>query len=179
MTAKYVFMAGIGNSEPDHWQSLWARSTPGSVWVTPQSWSEPQRDDWVAALVGAVRRVGESAVIVAHSLGCLATAEASADLRQLGVRGVFLVAIPDPASPRFPSCARGFKPAVACHMAVPALVVASTTDPYAGLEYAEQTAQHWNSRFVSVGDKGHINLASNLGEWEEGRRLLNDFVATL
>jgi len=30
----------------------------------------------------------------------------------------------------------------------------------------------WGSRFVEVGKAGHINAASRLGHWDEGKRLL-------
>jgi predicted alpha/beta hydrolase family esterase len=33
--------------------------------------------------------------------------------------------------------------------------------------------------FVDVGCLGHINADSNLGEWEQGRKLLAEFEKTL
>lgn len=37
---------------------------------------------------------------------------------------------------------------------------------------AARCAADWGSRLVEVGPQGHINGASGLGAWEEGRRLL-------
>ena len=30
--------------------------------------------------------------------------------------------------------------------------------------------------FINIGKKGHINATSNLGNWEEGQDLLNNFI---
>lgn len=37
---------------------------------------------------------------------------------------------------------------------------------------AEQCAQAWGSRVVRIGTAGHINAASQLGDWPEGFALL-------
>ncbi len=42
----------------------------------------------------------------------------------------------------------------------------------ASIEKAEFLAKKWGSQVVHAGAKGHINLASNLGVWEEGRKVL-------
>ena len=54
----------------------------------------------------------------------------------------------------------------------PSIVVASTNDVYASIEYAVHLAQSWGSEFVNVGAKGHINTQSALGFWDEGFALL-------
>ena len=41
---------GHGNSEPEHWQSLWHRATPGSLWVEHADWDRPTAALWVADL---------------------------------------------------------------------------------------------------------------------------------
>jgi predicted alpha/beta hydrolase family esterase len=58
-------------------------------------------------------------------------------------------------------------------------VVASTDDPYGSLEYVQNRAQQWNSRLVKIGAAGHINALSNLGEWLEGKSIMDDFVESL
>lgn len=175
----FVFQAGIGNSEPEHWQSVWARSTPGSIWVQEEDWERPTRSAWVKALERDVRRAPGRKVIVAHSLGCLVVAEAATALTDAGVAGAFLVSVPEVDGPQFPRSAVGFKAALALDMPFPSLVVASTDDPYGSHAHAERVARRWNSTFVSVGAKGHINLKSGVGDWPEGRKLLEGFVAGL
>jgi serine hydrolase len=175
----YVFQAGIGNSEPEHWQSRWARRLPGAVWVDERDWENPVRDAWVAALEEALRRAPGRKVVVAHSLGCLVVAEAAGALAAAGVAGAFLVAVPDVAGPSFPTSAAGFRPALALSVPVPSLVVASADDPYGSLDHAERVARAWGSRLAAVGAKGHLNARSGLGDWPEGQRLLEGFVAAL
>ncbi|WP_338124149.1 alpha/beta hydrolase [Sphingomonas sanguinis] len=46
---------------------------------------------------------------------------------------------------------------------------------YASLTYAEGRARDWKAGIVEVGALGHINGASGLGSWPEGRRLLTAF----
>jgi predicted alpha/beta hydrolase family esterase len=54
----------------------------------------------------------------------------------------------------------------------PSIIIASTNDPYATIDYAKSLAKAWGSAFVNVGDKGHINSASDIGSWEEGNAYL-------
>jgi hypothetical protein len=52
--------------------------------------------------------------------------------------------------------------------------VASTNDEYVTIACARSFAESWGSRFVNIGDLGHINGASGLGAWDSGRALLNE-----
>jgi predicted alpha/beta hydrolase family esterase len=171
-----LFMAGIGNSEPEHWQSRWKRKLPGSPWVEVPNWHEPRREEWVSALVRTAEETKGPKVIVAHSLGCLTFAEAAAELGALDVRGAFLVAPPDVEENFFPKAASGFRKASELSVGIPSLIVASTNDPYASAAYARALAECWNARFVEIGALGHINRASNLGDWDEGFSLFESFL---
>jgi predicted alpha/beta hydrolase family esterase len=53
------------------------------------------------------------------------------------------------------------------------VVVASQNDEYVSLEQARSYADAWGSRFINVGDAGHINSASNLGAWPVGYALVD------
>jgi len=171
----HVFLAGIGNSEPEHWQSIWYRSQPGSVWVEHNDWDNPDAGAWVADLDAALRSIAGPKVLIAHSLGCLLAVEWARAHRDPQVRGSFLVAVPDSASPNFPRQATGFRPAATGTPPMPALVVASTTDKYSAIDPARAAAAAWGAEFVDVGPLGHINLESNLGDWARGRALLAAF----
>lgn len=172
MEPTVVFVAGIGNSGPDHWQSIWAAALPGSIWVEQRDWDRPVRDEWVAALARDLRRAPGPKVIVAHSLGCLVVAEAADELRQAEVTGALLVAVPDVHGPSFPAEAIEFRPALSLGMPVRSILVASTDDPYGSHTQSEAVARRWGSELVAVGAKGHVNARSNLGAWAEGRALL-------
>ncbi|WP_333932793.1 MULTISPECIES: alpha/beta hydrolase [unclassified Bradyrhizobium] len=40
-------------------------------------------------------------------------------------------------------------------------------------------AAQWGSELVNIDANGHINGASNLGDWPEGRRILKEFRARM
>jgi serine hydrolase len=58
-----------------------------------------------------------------------------------------------------------------------AAVVASDDDPYVTLARAQAFAAAWGATFVDAGRKGHLNADSALGDWPEGRRVLEALVA--
>lgn len=72
----------------------------------------------------------------------------------------------------FPEAAKGFENTPLMPFDFPSILVASTNDEYASIEYAQKLAMLWGSRFINVGNKGHINALSGLGFWEEGFVLL-------
>jgi uncharacterized protein len=176
----YLFLAGIGNSEPDHWQSIWFRAL-GGRWVEHADWDRPRADDWVADLERAVREVAGPKLLIGHSLGCLLAVEWAKRHRDADIKGSFLVAVPDVGGPNFPKSAVGFAPADPDlgPPPLPALLVASTNDPYASFASARSAAKAWGAAIASVGERGHINLASNIGAWDEGRAFFDRFVAGL
>ena len=55
---------------------------------------------------------------------------------------------------------------------VPADVVASSDDPWIGIDRAHSLAVQWGSHFVDAGPQGHLNAASGIGWWHEGQELL-------
>jgi len=94
------------------------------------------------------------------------------------VRGAFLVAVPDPDAPVFPAVeAASFRAVPDVRFPFPALVVASTNDPYASIDYARGRASAWDAGVVVVGALGHMNSASDLGNWPLGAMLLDAFTA--
>jgi len=52
-------------------------------------------------------------------------------------------------------------------------LVASRNDPYGGFERASSFAKAWGSEWVDMGECGHINAQSGLGDWPQGLALLN------
>lgn len=176
--SEIIVLPGIGGSGPAHWQSLWEASDSRMHRFAPASWDEPALDDWIAALdeavVQAMARTDEPPLLVAHSLACLLVAHWSAR-SALPVRGAFLVAPPDPAGPSFPLEAASFANPPISPLRFPAVVVASSDDPYGPLDFARQRAEQWGSTFVEAGTLGHINAASGLGAWAWGRDQLDRF----
>ncbi|OII40615.1 hypothetical protein BIV02_08005 [Curtobacterium sp. MMLR14_014] len=197
----WVIVPGIWNSDPDHWQSVWEREQqderdehdendehiqhdhrpqqPAAVRIAPTSWSDPDPDDWRAAISEAVASCPEPPVLIAHSLGVLAVADwlaTTADAPAL-VAGAFLVAPPDPLGDTFPDEASGFvapRP-VPPAQRVPTRLVVSDDDPYCSADRALVFAEAMGADVVRVGALGHVNVASGVGDWPAGRELLRAF----
>ncbi len=176
MKTTVLLLPGIGDSGPDHWQSLWEKANPSIVRVRQRDWDRPICEEWLQALDEMVAKIGGNAVLAAHSLGCLLAAHWIVRSRS-AVQGALLVAPPNPDGPEFPKEAVGFSPVPKQAFGFPSIVVASADDPYASLEFAKDCAARWGSRFVHAGAVGHINAASGLGQWREGFSLLQSLIA--
>ena len=91
-----------------------------------------------------------------------------------GKRIAFLVAPSDTEAPSYPDCTTGFQPMQFEPLPFPAIVVASSNDPYVAPQRARQFAQAWGAEYVEIGDAGHINGDAGYGPWPEGEQLLQD-----
>jgi uncharacterized protein len=171
----YVIVPGINGSDASHWQSHWESDLGTAARrIAPTSWDAPHLDDWLEAITQVA---SPGAVLVAHSLGCLAVASWLA-VHPGAASGAFLVAPPDPASPAFPTEAVGFDRG-AGELGVPTLMVTSSDDPYSSQAASRSVAADWRATLIEIGALGHVNAASGIGDWPEGRRLLTAFTAGL
>lgn len=175
--APTIILPGLGNSGPDHWQSLWQARDPASRRFAPTDWDRPMLDDWLRALDAAVAAVPGPPLLIAHSLACLLVAHWAARPAAMPVRGAFLVAPPDPDGPAFPPETASFRSPPASALPFPTLVVASADDPFGSAESARRRAASWGAGFVVAGALGHINSASGIGDWPQGAALLEAFRA--
>ncbi|MET8141488.1 alpha/beta fold hydrolase [Sphaerisporangium sp. NPDC005288] len=167
-----VYLAGIGNSGPGHWQAIWHARVPGGLWVEHSSWDAPVRDVWVREFDQALRAVEGPVILVAHSLGCTLVTEWAAQHKNDDVAGAFLVAVPDVHGPDFPAQAVGFDAPKHRRLPFRTVVVASDDDPYGSPGHAAEVAAAIGAELVPIGRKGHINADSGLGDWPEGWALL-------
>lgn len=174
----YINLPGIFNSEPTHWHSFWESEDATFKRFNPADWNNPELEDWKQALERDVQASPQPPILVAHSLSCLLVAH-WAQWTETSVAGAFLVAAPDPAGPKFPRQAASFRQAPVTPLPFPAVIVASRNDPYSTYKQSELYAEQWQAGLVDIGEKGHINEDSRLGNWQEGRRLLTAFEAGL
>ena len=172
MRTHVLTLPGIGDSGPQHWQSIWERDDASIRRVRQRDWDRPVCGDWVDALDRAVVEADADVVLVAHSLACLMLAHWVQQTAR-SVRGALLVAPPDPSGPNFPrDSALGFAPVPMDAFGFASIVVVSQDDPYDSLDFARRCAGAWGSRLVDIGSAGHINADSGLGSWPRGRALL-------
>lgn len=165
-----LIVPGLGDSGPDHWQTLWGRDHPAYRRVRQRNWRQPQVDEWVEALDREIRRAPSPVILAGHSLGCITIAE-WARRRWADVRGALLVAPADTDHRPF------FDGVPLRPLPFPSILVASENDPHLDLERAKWFAQHWGSRLVNLGQAGHINVESGFGPWPEGETLLAELRA--
>jgi predicted alpha/beta hydrolase family esterase len=171
-----LILPGIGNSNADHWQSLWEKANPTFVRVQQADWNNPVCEEWLEVLEQQVAQAGENVVLIAHSLACVLVAHWAAKTK-FRIKGALLVAPPDPDGANFPAEAVGFSPLPSIPFGFHSIVVASTNDPYGSIEFSKSCASAWGSHFVSIGAMGHINASSGLGAWPEGFVLWQELAA--
>ena len=167
-----LIVPGIGDSGPTHWQSRWQAKYPDVSRVMQRDWDHPVREEWVGVLDEAVGRARVPPILVAHSLGCLAVAHWAAQSAR-PFFSALLVAVPDPSAPAFPSAARGFTPLPGSLSARRLTMVSSTDDPYATTSYTNERVTTWGAEHICLGQRGHINAASGLGDWPSGWALVD------
>jgi len=169
---------GYGNSGPLHWQSLWEAQHPAYQRVEQDDWEQPHVQAWVDRLNAAIQQAPQSVVLVAHSLGCM-TVVRWAQQYTGNVVGALLVApvdLDEPTNIPLPVRQGGFTPIPLDPLPFPAIVVASTSDPYAHISRAQGFAKAWGASFVDVGDCGHLNADAGFGPWAAGEQLLADLI---
>jgi predicted alpha/beta hydrolase family esterase len=173
-----LILPGLNNSGPQHWQTLWQARRADALRLEPASWNAPELNDWMSSLDRAVEACAAPPILVGHSMGCLLSVCWAHQRRsKLSIAGAFLVAPPNFKRDGFP--APSFTQVPELPMPCPALVVASTNDPYCPIETAAALAEKWEAGFVSVGPRGHISTEPGNGDWQEGWHLLEAFAAGL
>lgn len=174
-----LLLPGWQNSGPGHWQSIW-ESGLGYQRVQQHDWLHPKRGDWSARLQEVIVDAPEPVWLVAHSLGCILAAwwAAHSPLAMSKVRGALLVAPGDVERPDLAEHIPGWSPIALEALPFPATLAGSDNDPYCSAGRAHQLADAWGARWVNLGDCGHINAESGLGDWPQGQALLADLVAS-
>ena len=174
--ASVLVLPGHGDSGPDHWQSRWEAADPRLRRVAQRDWLEPKLDDWLATLDREIAACAAPPILVAHSLGCVLVAHW---VQRTGraAAGALLVAPADTdAVALIVDAVESFRPVPLVRLPFPSIVVASDDDPYATPERAQAFARAWGSRFVGLSGVGHMSSDSGVGDWPEGRALLDELL---
>ena len=177
---RYWTMPGLAGSDAGHWQTIWERQRPSEFdRVQQENWDWPVMTAWVEALQQKLEGANSPVVLVAHSMGCITLAHWSKRYFSDKVAGALLVAPADAErSPRL-SFVEGFTPIPTEPLPFPSIVTASTNDIYMTIARAEYFAAKWGSRFICVGEQGHINASSGLGEWTFGLQVLEELTGII
>ncbi len=173
-TPTILIVPGWRDSGPGHWQSLWAQSIEGTVRVEQDNWISPTRSAWVSRIAETIQAQDGPVVLVAHSLGCIASTHLPPDA-VARIQGALLVA---PADPERRAPLVDFAPVPSQILPYRSVVVASSNDPYCPVRTAGAYARSWGSEFVRLQNAGHINIDSGFGAWPLGLALLQSLVET-
>jgi uncharacterized protein len=175
-----LIIPGLGDSGHGHWQNYWLESLPNAIKVKQDNWHQPQLTDWLKRLNETLESIDGPVIAVAHSLAVSLFAHWVTKDYNTKVVGALLVAPADVDSPlHTPEETWNFAPIPTTKLPFPSIVVTSTNDPYISKERAELLANLWGSEFVNLGALGHINSASDLGNWEDGQKILIELLSKI
>jgi len=169
---RVLLLPGWQNSGPGHWQTRW-ETLYGDQRVEQHDWDWPKRGDWMARLDEVLLAGDAPARLVAHSLGCqLVASWAEHSQHTARVKGALLVAPPDTEREDMPPQLHNWRPIRRSRLPFPSIAVISSDDPFGAAERSTQMAADWGAGVVIAGPRGHLNADSGLGDWPEGRALL-------
>jgi uncharacterized protein len=92
------------------------------------------------------------------------------------VRGALLVAPGDPEREELQGLLPSWSPVERQRLPFPGILVGSRDDPYCTFERAQGFAADWGARFIDLGNAGHINADSGLGDWPQGHAWLAELM---
>jgi len=149
-----LILPGLGGSGKDHWQSFWLKEFKNAT------------NDKILQLDSPI-------VLVAHSLAVSLVIHWAKKYKNPNIKGALLVAPADVDSPSHtPDVVRDFSAMPTSKLSFPSIVVASENDDFVSLDRAKYFSEQWESDFINLGLKGHINSDSNLKSWKEGQLIL-------
>lgn len=169
---RVLIVPGWRDSDPGHWQTLWADRYANAVRVQQDNWLTPARAAWVSSITRTILEQPGPVVVAAHSLGSIAITHLPPEA-QARIAGALLVA---PADPERRSILSDFAPVPSRKLPYRSILVASSNDPFCPIRLSGAYARNWGSEFVRVPDAGHINVDSGHGAWPLGLALLQSLV---
>ncbi len=181
-TGKYQFLnvPGIGDSGETHWHTHWENSFPEIKRVIQKDWENPDREAWVKNLESYIHEYSEKPIIlISHSLGGGAVIHADHLNKLNGVKGVFMVALPDIEREDFPKDCSGFVPMPKSKLSIPGIMVSSENDEWCAIGVAKKWSDCLGIPLINIGKKDHICGAEEFEIWEEGKELLVNFLDSL
>ena len=168
-----IIVPGLRDHVADHWQTLLAERLDRVRIVPPLEHDKLNLAARITALDAVVTDVEGPVVLVAHSAGVLISVH-WAQQSTGPVLGALLATPADlekPLPEGYPTIGEldkgGWFPIPRRRLPFPSIVAASSNDPLADRRRVAGLAEVWGSRFVDLGDVGHLNPASGFGEWPE------------
>ncbi|MGT2490694.1 RBBP9/YdeN family alpha/beta hydrolase [Cupriavidus basilensis] len=176
-----LIVPGLRDHVPEHWQTLLAAKLPDVVSVAPLEQDKLSCAARVDAIDRALATIEGQVIIVAHSAGAMMVAHWAARGAKREILGALLAAPADLETPMpagYPTTDtlsdHGWLRIPRGKLPFPSIVAASSNDPLTRLDRARDLAQAWGSRFVELGEVGHLNPASGYGEWPQAEAFIRE-----
>jgi len=181
MAPTVLFVPGLRDHVPEHWQTLLQEQIPGSRCVPRRTEEKLSCASWVRDLDHAIAAIAGPVVLCAHS-GGVAMVVHWARQHSRPIHGALLATPPDfetPLPEGYPTRetlqANGWLPMPLAKLPFPTIVAASDNDPLARFDRVQAMAWAWGARrLVNIGPVGHLNPASGYGVWPQGMALLDE-----
>lgn len=177
-----IIVPGLRDHVADHWQTLLADQLDRVRTVPPLDHDRLSLNARIAALDAVVSDVDGPIVLVAHSAGVLIAAH-WAPTSTRPVLGALLATPADiekPLPDGYPTTADldrgGWLPMPRRRLPFPSILAASSNDPLADRRRVAGLAEAWGSRFVDLGEVGHLNPASGFGDWPAADLFLQELL---
>jgi predicted alpha/beta hydrolase family esterase len=178
-----LIVPGLRDHVDEHWQTLLAAKLPRVRSVPPMGRENLDCAARVDAIDRELMAIGGPVVVVAHSGGAVMLMHWAATPHRTSklIRGALLATPPDFETPMpegYPTmsalAANGWLPVPRKRLPFRSIVAASRNDPLARFERVEEMARDWGSRFVDLGEVGHLNPASGYGVWPRAEEFIRE-----
>lgn len=177
-----LIVPGLRDDVADHWQTHLAATIPGARTVPPLGRANLDCATRVDALERELARIEPPVLLVAHSGGAITVVHWALKYRR-PIHGALLATPADleqPLPEGYPTidalAAAGWLPVPRGRLPFPSILAASRNDPLCGFTRAVRLATGWGSRFVDLGNVGHLNPASGYGVWSRAESLIAELV---
>jgi uncharacterized protein len=166
---------GLYSSGPQHWQTRW-EAKYGYTRIQQRDWDRPVCEEWLATIDAAIApHPPDQVILIGHSLACSTIVRWAEKYKRI-IKGALLVGPSDVDAPSYPPGTTGFMPMPLFKLNFPSIIIASSNDEYVSMDRARYFADCWGSDLADVGDLGHINSSSDLGDWPQGYLYLQQLI---
>lgn len=179
-----LIVPGLRDHVAQHWQTLLAARLPRVRQVPPMGREDLDCARRVEAIDRELAAIEGPVIVVAHSGGAIMFAHWASRHRR-PIQGALLATPPDfeqPMPEGYPTMdelrAGGWLPVPRSPLPFPSIVAASRNDPLGRFARVAELARAWGSRFVDLGEVGHLNPASGYGEWPRAEELIGELAVT-
>jgi uncharacterized protein len=177
-----LLVPGLRDRIEEHWQTILQEKIENAISLTPMGRGNLSLEKRIDEMESMISTIDSPIIAMAHSGGCWLLAHWASRTKQCHkIKGALLAVPPDFESPMpsgYPSMSdlqqEGWLPIPRKNLPFRSIVAVSHDDPLCALDKAFSFASSWGSEICDLGEVGHLNPASNFGEWLKAEELINE-----